>query len=162
MPSKKHLDENEFRRLYAEDVLLVDIAAKLGCSKSLVERTAKRLGISKQRTGPKNGPRHPKWNNGLTMRKGYLLRYAPDHPNAINGRYVAEHRLVMEQKLGRLLLRKEAVHHLDGNPLNNDIENLMLFQSNGEHLKAELTGRIPNWTPEGYARMCWRRNNRPS
>lgn len=35
----------------------------------------------------------------------------------------------MEQVLGRLLRRDENVHHKDGNPMNNAIENLQLMSS---------------------------------
>ena len=38
----------------------------------------------------------------------------------------------MEQKLGRNLLSNEQVHHKDGNPLNNDIDNLEI-KLLGEH-----------------------------
>jgi hypothetical protein len=59
----------------------------------------------------------------------------------------------MEEKLGRYLLRSEVVHHIDGNPQNNHPDNLMVFQTNALHLKDELTGKVPNWTPEGFANM---------
>ena len=36
------------------------------------------------------------------------------------------HRFVMEQKMGRELAKKEEVHHLDGNPENNNVDNLIL------------------------------------
>jgi hypothetical protein len=42
---------------------------------------------------------------------------------------VPEHRLVMEQSLGRKLLDRETVHHRDGNRLNNAIENLELWSN---------------------------------
>ena len=37
---------------------------------------------------------------------------------------VYEHRLIMEQHLGRPLSSDEVVHHKDGNPSNNDLSNL--------------------------------------
>lgn len=46
-----------------------------------------------------------------------------------NGRHYLEHRLVMEQYLGRKLLAKENVHHKDGDRLNNDILNLELWST---------------------------------
>lgn len=54
----------------------------------------------------------------------------------INGRQVREHRYIMEQFLGRKLLKNEHVHHKDGNGLNNDINNLELL-TNSEHQKKE-------------------------
>ncbi len=40
----------------------------------------------------------------------------------------------MESFLGRSLKDGEVVHHIDGNNENNDIGNLKLFSSHGEHL----------------------------
>ena len=62
---------------------------------------------------------------------GYVLIYAPDHLNGVNG-YVMEHRLVMESHIGRLVARDEAVHHIDGDKLNNALENLHLLR-HGDH-----------------------------
>jgi hypothetical protein len=50
----------------------------------------------------------------------------------IGGRYVYEHRLIMEQKLGRLLAYNEVIHHIDGNKMNNDPNNLKL-ETRSEH-----------------------------
>ncbi len=39
-------------------------------------------------------------------------------------RVISYPRFLLEQKLGRILKPNEQVHHIDGNPLNNNIENL--------------------------------------
>jgi hypothetical protein len=61
----------------------------------------------------------------------YLL--LKDHPNAGKQGYVAEHRIVMEKKLGRYLTKLEVVHHIDHDQSNNHIDNLELFSSPGQH-----------------------------
>ena len=55
----------------------------------------------------------------------------------INGKRVRLHRFLMEIELGRKLESWEHVHHIDGNHLNNNIENLEVL-SNSEHQKKEL------------------------
>lgn len=45
----------------------------------------------------------------------------------------------MEQHLGRKLTRKEVVHHIDGNELNNDLSNLELM-SLSKHSKMHMLG----------------------
>lgn len=45
-----------------------------------------------------------------------------------------EHRLVMEEELGRPLKSSEIVHHIDGNKKNNHPDNLMIM-TRSEHMK---------------------------
>lgn len=52
-----------------------------------------------------------------------------------------EHRVVMEQILGRPLQPGEVVHHKDGNFLNNNPENLELFSSLAEHTAHHMRGK---------------------
>ncbi len=59
--------------------------------------------------------------------KGYILVRKPEHPNAGRHGYVMEHRLVMEESLGRILTRKEIVHHKNGVKDDNRLENLELM-----------------------------------
>ena len=71
---------------------------------------------------------------------GYIRLVVKNHPRAKPPQYrVYEHIIVMENKLGRYLKPNERVHHRDKNRSNNRIENLELFESNGLHLKHEIT-----------------------
>lgn len=59
--------------------------------------------------------------------QGYILLWAPDHPNAnVNGN-IFEHRLLMSRHLGRPLLASESVHHRNGDRQDNRLENLELW-----------------------------------
>ena len=86
---------------------------------------------SKSRAGVKRGA-----YLDFVIISGYRYRYAPSHPKAIGTRklYVAEHRLVMESIIGRLLNDDEVAHHKDENTLNNSPENLELMTAS-EHMK---------------------------
>jgi len=45
-----------------------------------------------------------------------------------------EHRLILEEKLGRKLTADEIVHHIDGNKWNNNSDNLVIM-TRSEHAK---------------------------
>lgn len=66
---------------------------------------------------------------------GYVRVLAPDHPGADSRGYVWEHRLVMEQKIGRRLRKGEVVHHINHIRDDNRPENLQLFASHSEHIQ---------------------------
>lgn len=91
------------------------------------------------------GPDNPLFKGKIQNRDGYVLVYAPDHPDAYKSPpsrvgYVLEHRLVCEQKLGRPIKKGEHVHHINGVRDDNRPENLVAL-SPSEHRKAH------SWAP---------------
>lgn len=106
----------------------------------------------------------PLWKGGRYEKSGYVYRtISKDSPyycmaDAHNG--ISEHRLVMAQHLGRPLKSWEVVHHINGNKIDNQIENLELLPNRTQHyaltrmqqyitsLEAqllELTGRLSQY-----------------
>lgn len=98
--------------------------------------TKKPRGTAKEFNGVEGKYYSPPGKGTINTPQGYVVRYSPDHPHANSSFHVFEHRLVMEKHLGRYLEPKETVHHIDGNRANNDISNLVLYGTRGEHLKA--------------------------
>lgn len=79
------------------------------------------------------GERNYRWSGGRKyLSQGYVLIHKPEHPHNMKG-FILEHRHVVEQKIDRLLLRTEDVHHKDEIKDNNSPENLHLFKNRANH-----------------------------
>jgi len=85
-------------------------------------------------------PKH-KDAKGWHTSQGYIYRLVTEHPFLNCRGYVREHRLIMEEALGRFLEPFEFVHHIDQNRANNDIKNLRLEGKQSTHAKYHLRGK---------------------
>ena len=91
-------------------------AEKLGRSENAINKKIKKLGLS------------IKWKYNYVNKDGYLVD-CKDRKN----RYLI-HKKLMEDKIGRKLKPNEIVHHIDGNKLKNNLDNLQLL-TRKEHIE---------------------------
>jgi len=94
------------------------------------------------REGKKNGM----WKGGLITRAdGYVFITKGVFRKGTKGSpYQLYHRYLMEKKLGRKLLRKEVVHHKNGNRSDNRLRNLEIIPSQALHAKRHYDERVRN------------------
>lgn len=80
------------------------------------------------------------WKGGRRIVNGYVWVLKKDHPQANKRGYVLEHRLVVENKLGRYLKKTEVVHHINNIRDDNRIENLRLLSGQDNHIRLHMRG----------------------
>lgn len=106
------------------------IANDFGVAQSGVSAALRMAGIGAQ---PLSREQNGAWKGGRFIDgNGYVrvIPFAEDLPvvKRLSSGYVLEHRLVMARALGRPLARRETVHHINGDPTDNRLENLQLRQ----------------------------------
>jgi uncharacterized protein (DUF1330 family) len=161
---KSLINIDDFCRLYYEEVsTLKEMSDYFNCSKSSIGSYRNRLGLPNREVfyptirsdNGKNsktlftkgmrawnkGIKHlsldnnPNWKGGTFINyQGYrMIRVTTEHPFTYRG-YIREHRLVVEKQVGRVLEPDEHIHHIDGDKLNNNFDNLLIV-SPSEHAK---------------------------
>lgn len=120
------------------------IARQFDTHQVVVSRVLRAAGIESGpgRSGNRKGSESWAWKGGRTVTEGgYIAIWAPpDHQFAsMRNRtgYILEHRLVVAQRLGRPLISRETVHHINGDRQDNRDENLQLRQ--GRHGKGQVS-----------------------
>jgi len=132
--TNKYIPLDTKEKLYelyvTKNIPLSKIALIYNCDSQTVSNHLKRYKIPR---------RKPNYKGGIKYANGYRLLRIPSHPRASNG-YVPEHILIMEKKLGRYLKyygfndsRNEVVHHIDGDKINQKLNNLLLTRA-GKHI----------------------------
>lgn len=100
------------------------------------------------------GTNNPLFSGDRILHCGYYWVYAPDHPFCVDGGRIGEHRLIAEKYLMKDEQSIEIdgvkylnpiydVHHIDGNKLNNNIDNLMIV-TRSEHAKIHAQEKLRN------------------
>lgn len=129
------ITDDEVSRMYLEEKLTMgQIAERCGGSKSGINNRVRKLGlaISEGENRERNLARN-KNKYSYRYESTYIHMKRQDHPSANPEGYVTEHRLVVEEAIGRYLTTDENVHHINMRKHDNRIENLALVSSSRDH-----------------------------
>lgn len=73
-------------------------------------------------------------------KQGYIMVYSPRHPYKNSADGVCEHRLIVEEHIGRYLSKDEIIHHINGIKTDNRLNNLEIH-SKRSHAQLHHDGR---------------------
>lgn len=144
-----------------------EIAKIVGCPPKYVQKQFVKFDLPRPKRAPPCGERNPSAGCGRIIdRDGYAwLAVPPGVPRAFyrknrtHGR-IREHHLVAMEVLGRKLKNSEVVDHIDGIKIHNHPKNIRVFRSNADHLKATISGNVPNWSAAGKKKLQLMNDNR--
>lgn len=120
---------NQIYELFEAGSTIAEIVQQVGTNRESVRKYLLKRYTPKQKRAivlrnfkQVHGQASPNWKGGREITKAGYVRLWISRDER-----VLEHRLVMEQHLGRKLTRDEVVHHINGNNSDNRIENLELI-----------------------------------
>lgn len=121
---KKQISSKIISNLYLSGISMKEIAKRFEVSNSFICNRLKING-TKKRKRPR-GNKHHFWKGGKIRSGDYWIIYVSKH------QYVPEHRLIWEKENGSIPIGW-VIHHLNGNKLDNRIENLFAMPKKEHH-----------------------------
>jgi DNA-binding CsgD family transcriptional regulator len=135
------LTKNFLEEMYTKNRMSAyEISRRLGLNISTIYYHLNKNGVKirSAKDASLKGADNPNWKGGYVSRSsGYRVIRS-------NGKAQYEHRLIMEEHLGRKLGTKEHVHHKNGNKIDNRIENLEVLSAE-EHFIDKTIHRMKPW-----------------
>ncbi|SMB97718.1 Homeodomain-like domain-containing protein [Thermanaeromonas toyohensis ToBE] len=123
--------------LYQNGYTLTEVGDALGIDRITVYRWLVKYGIKRRpnhaRPGVMARERNPQWKGGRSRKDGYIVVNVPN-----SKRYLPEHRIIIEQHLGRKLQSDEIVHHVNERRDDNRLENLVVIKR-ADHMRLHQT-----------------------
>lgn len=137
---------------YRQGKSIPQIADAYGAPRSRVRTALLREGVLRSRAEGvrlamprrKRSPKGKVSEQGRANMSAARLRWGEEHAKGVSQKssgyrqitrgehkHRGEHVVIMEQRLGRRLLPDESVHHIDGDPSNNNENNLALMTRSG-------------------------------
>lgn len=144
----RHLCSTECNRVWQTKPATIKPCAQCGTEISVKPSQAHRQFCSKRCEADHKIVRPTgRIHNGRPVRInnfGYVLVWEPEHPNKSIGGWILEHRLIVEQALGRYLTTEEQVDHINRDKTDNRIENLQVLDASTHSIKtnAENLGAL--------------------